>query len=149
MYMIFLSFFLYHTLAGRTHAFYYTQYARDVVDVDKFMLIDDPVKYRDWLEYRFLPGMHWNGIDRSAGGTPGIVLVGPPRVRAVRAKTVRSSHAQHSAVPPRFGSEPFLLCAGVRRGVEAHPSRGEPPVKLRPRRGNGSHACALLRPERR
>lgn len=91
IYTIFLSFFLYHTLTGREHAYYFTQYARDVADVDKFMEIDDVIKYKDWLEYRFLPGMHWNGIDRSTGGTPGILVVGPPRIRAVRAKTVRSA----------------------------------------------------------
>ena len=93
IYTIFLSFFLYHTLADRKHAYYFTQYARDVVDVEKFMQIDDPIKYRDWLEYRFLPGMHWKSIDRSTGGTPSIVLVGPPRLRAVRAGKVRSACA--------------------------------------------------------
>ena len=93
--MIFLGFFLYHTLAGRSHAFYYTQYARDVTDVDKFMQVDDPVKYRDWLEYRFLPGMHWNSVGRSAGGTPSIILVGPPRIRAIRAKSAFEGSQPH------------------------------------------------------
>jgi hypothetical protein len=94
--MIFLSFFLYHTLAGRTHAYYFTQYARDVADVDKFMYVDDPVKYRDWLEYRFLPGMHWNSVGRSVGGTPSIILVGPPRIRAIRAKSAFDGSNPHT-----------------------------------------------------
>ena len=96
VYGIFLGFFLYHTLSSRDQAFYFTQYAREISDVDKFMQIDDAVKYRDWLEYRFLPGMHWNSVNRSVGGTPSVFLVGPPRVRAVRAKSAYRGKFEHN-----------------------------------------------------
>ena len=96
VYGIFLGFFLYHTLSSRDQAFYFTQYAREISDVDKFMQIDDAVKYRDWLEYRFLPGMHWNSVNRSVGGTPSVFLVGPPRVRAVRAKSAYRGRFEHN-----------------------------------------------------
>lgn len=85
VYAIFLCFFLYQTTADRSHGYYFTQYARDTADVDAFMKIDDAIKYQDWLEYRFFPGMHWNTINRSVGGTASIFVVGPPRIRAVRA----------------------------------------------------------------
>lgn len=141
IYTVFLAFFLYHTLHGRTHAYYFTQYARDVADVDKFMEIDDPIKYRDWLEYRFLPGMHWNGVDRSTGGTPSIIVVGPPRVRAVRAKEVRPLPLPTSAGCAGTYCWPR---AGVRWEVEARSLKAGPPNELWPCRRDGRNACCLL-----
>ena len=46
-----------HTLRDRGHAFYFTEYARQIGDVDHFMQIDDGLKYQDWLETAFFPNI--------------------------------------------------------------------------------------------
>ena len=104
VYAMFIGLFLVQTLADRNHAYYFTQYARDVVDVAKFMDIDSSVTYVDWLEYRFFPGMHYNSVNRSTGGAASIMLVGPPRIRAIRARPTPAG----AAPPGRCGRAPEM-----------------------------------------
>ena len=85
LYGVLLLLFAYHTLVPRNQAFYFTQYARKIADLDHFMRIDDASKYQDWLESSFFPELYKNSVGRSAGGFAGITLVGPPRIRTVRA----------------------------------------------------------------
>ena len=83
-YAAFLICFLFFTTAARTDSYYFGQYVRESAGVQEFMKIKGGLEYRDWLEYHFLPGMHYNSYNRSYNGAAGIFLVGPPRLRAVR-----------------------------------------------------------------
>ena len=144
VYLVFIGLFLYLTLEGRSHGYFFTKCAfaavlplqrcspadsrglradaRDVVDVDKFMKIDNSVTYREWLECRFFPGMHWNSVDRPAGGAASIVLVGPPRIRVVRANVYNGSLQHHRDLPhteaeanhpPQCGHAPEMFNTSV------------------------------------
>jgi hypothetical protein len=44
--VVFLGFFLFFTLEGRSHAYFFAQYARDTCGVDEFMRIDDAINYQ-------------------------------------------------------------------------------------------------------
>jgi hypothetical protein len=102
-YLLLLSFFMYHTLGGRDYAFYYTEYAREIGDVEHFMKIDSSLKYQDWLETAFFPNIHYNSVNRSYAGAPGITLIGPPRIRTVRAKGAYGGAQPSDGSLPRPG----------------------------------------------
>ena len=102
-YFFLLSFFLYYTLGGRDYAFYYTEYAREIADIEHFMKIDSSLKYQDWLETAFIPNLHYNSVNRTYAGAPGIVLIGPPRVRALRAKGAYVGSQPSDGTVPRPG----------------------------------------------
>jgi hypothetical protein len=102
-YLLLLSFFMYHTLGGRDYAFYYTEYAREIGDVEHFMKIDSSLKYQDWLETAFFPNIHYNSVNRSYAGAPGITLIGPPRIRTVRAKGAYEGAQPSDGSLPRPG----------------------------------------------
>ena len=44
--VVFLGFFLFFTLEGRSHAYFFAQYARDTCGVDECLRIADAINYQ-------------------------------------------------------------------------------------------------------